>query len=103
MKKNEIRQAILEELAANDQAVQTALIQLYSLQTPDERTYQCDIEKNNVGFCQCDVSMLTGLSRVLIEKGSLNDEQMKEARRRVMRYGRQLADIRSDRIWVPSI
>ncbi len=84
---------IKELLASSDEMVRRSLIVLYQQQTTDERMEGATIEKNNVGFNAFDAKFCTHLAQRLIKGGPLSYSEIGTARRMLMKYAKQLAEL----------
>lgn len=74
----------------NDKVLYGALKKLYAQQTADEQRVGETREHNNVGFNGADSRFLSSVSEFLIHKGFLTDKQKVIARRKLVKYTKQL-------------
>lgn len=80
-------------IATNDKAVVQALMKLYSLQTEYEKAVKETSETNRVGFNAFDAEILTSFSQQYEKKQWLSPKQLQLARKKLLKYSRQLFDI----------
>lgn len=84
---------IKELLLASDKMVIRSLLVLYQRQTDNEKLKQHTNELNNMGFNQYDAPILTDFCFRLKSGYSLTDRQIKVARKRLLKYVKQLTKI----------
>lgn len=91
-------QASLQDLLrTNDKAICRALLQIYKRQTTFEQANRCASKSNGVGFSAADAPLLSILARRVHNRVPLSPGEIQEARRRLMKYTRQLLEIIVDR------
>ena len=79
-------------LLTRTDAVCKALVRLVSFQTADERLVGQTVHHNGAGFNGYDAKLLTSFAEQ-VEKGrGLSEKQLTIARKRLVKYTRQLAD-----------
>ena len=76
----------------NEVAVYKALKRLYSFQTAEEQSGEETVVSNGKGFNAYDAKYLSGLSTWVLAGKKLTTNQLKEARKRLMKYSEQLLD-----------
>lgn len=91
--KKERKEKVLNLLLSSNRAVIRGVIAIYKRQTDDEKNSDATKHSNNMGFCANDASIMSLYAKQILEYGGLSDLQLKEARRRIIRYTRQLAEI----------
>lgn len=80
-------------LKVNDRAVARAVYAIYKRQTDDEKFCDDTHESNGVGFNKFDAEILSNLARYFFQHGYLSTKQTEVARKRIVKYAGQLADI----------
>ena len=85
----------IEQLIRNsDNALYNALISLYQYQLEDEQLREVSMYRNNKGFAKADAKMLTVMSKMLQEHGTLSFDNVQKLRAKlVRRYVRQITRI----------
>lgn len=79
-------------LAERDDAVEAALVYLYSLQTEAEKISGTSTVRNRKGLNAFDAPFVSRLARKVISYERLSDEEMSRATKVCGKYWRQLAD-----------
>jgi hypothetical protein len=69
---------------------------LYQRQTTLEQNYSTTVEHNNEGFNAVDARVLTDIAQRAERYGSLTPRQADLVRRKLKKYARQLAHLRSE-------
>lgn len=87
---------IKAKLQTSDQAVKNALLRLYGWQTADEQQEGATREQNGKGFNGADSEILSSFSEQLKTKGWLSQKQINIARKRVLKYTRQIFTYMAD-------
>lgn len=87
---------IKAKLQTSDQAVKNALLRLYGWQTADEQQEGATREQNGKGFNGADSEILSSFSEQLKTKGWLSQKQIAIARKRVLKYTRQIFTYMAD-------
>lgn len=77
-------------LAENDKAVARALLLVYARQTASEQAAEATTEHNGVGFAALDAEILSSFAKFYKRAGFLTAKQMAVARKKVMKYWRQI-------------
>ena len=85
-------------LETNDDMVKGSLKKLYSYQTKSEQEYADTHILNGVGFNAYDAPVLTSITVWYIEKGFLTQAQIRLARKKLMKYVKQLTKIANGEI-----
>lgn len=86
---DEIKQLI----QTNDKVLYGALKHLYACQTHDEKRIGHTQEYNGVGFNAYDSEFLTSICQQLERKGSLSHKQKEVARKKLVKYNKQLTKL----------
>lgn len=84
---------IKEMLLYNNSALMKSLLLLYEYQTEEEKIIGESCSKNNVGFNKYDSTILTKYSKEIKDKGGLYKNQIKELRKRILKYNKQITKI----------
>lgn len=92
------KQHIRNLLENNDKAVHKAIVVLYSRQTAAEQTSMSTREHNGVGFNATDAELLSSFAEQIKKGRSLSVKQMEWARKKIMKYSGQLANIANERM-----
>ena len=82
----------------NDVMVKHSVLKLYDCQTVYEKRDAVTAESNNVGFNYYDAPFLTSIAQQLKIGYSLSEKQLKETRRRIRKYSKQLTKIANNEI-----
>jgi len=100
MKKEWTREEIKEMLKEDDVAVYRGILAIYNRQTVDEQATKNTHHHNGVGFSGIDAEILSSFAEQIgqwkIEKKHkrpLSPKQMVYARKKIVKYSRQLAEI----------
>lgn len=80
-------------LETNDKAVSRAIVALYERQTEDEKNRENTVEKNGVGFNGFDAKFFSSLAQQIQSGRTLSQKQIAFARKGIMKYSKQLAEI----------
>ena len=80
-------------LERNDDQVGKALVKLYEYQTAEEQRSENTCETNGVGFNRIDAELLSSFARAYQKYGRLTEKQLCAARKRIMKYIKQLVRI----------
>lgn len=88
----EWRAYIRRLLGERDDAVEAALVYLYSLQTDAERLSGTSTVRNRRGLSTFDAPLVSRLARKVIARERLSDAEMDRAAKVCGKYWRQLAD-----------
>lgn len=92
----ETKERIQALLATNDRAVERALVAIFRRQTSYEQQAEATNEDNNVGFTGADAGFLSSLAKGVLRFGHLTPKQLPYARKKMMKYHRQLAEIAAE-------
>ena len=87
------RGKIQDMLVFNDRAVLRAVVAIYKLQTDEEKNAETTKESNGRGFTGVDAPILSSFAKQILQRGTLSHKQLDMARRKMMKYWRQLAAI----------
>ena len=85
-------------LETNDDMVKGSLKKLYSFQTRSEQEHGDTHEYNGVGFNSFDAPILSNMAEWYLDKGFLTHNQIKLARKKLMKYVKQLTKIANNQI-----
>ncbi len=89
-------------LARRDDQVGKALVKLWERQTEDEKATRTTNEYNRMGFNGFDADILSSFAEQFQEKGWLSKKQLELARKKIMKYAKQLCEIANENISVPN-
>lgn len=97
--------SIKELLERSDLAVERAILAIYARQTADEQITETTSHKNGVGFSGVDAEILSSFAQQIERKSGngvkighcLSEKQMAIARRKMMRYSRQLLEVAEEK------
>ena len=92
-KKKWTRAEIDELINDNDRAVERGIVQLFNLQTADERRAECTKLHNGVGFNSCSARLGTYYAKWVLSGRRLTGTHLHKARKIVLKHSRQLVDI----------
>lgn len=84
-------------LKRSDKAVTRAVLAIYRLQTVDEQCSQTTKEYNGVGFNAIDSELMSSFAIQLLQGRTLSIKQLEIARKRMMKYSKQLMGIANAR------
>lgn len=91
------KEAIQELLLKNDRAVERGVLAVYRNQMEDEKASKATKINNGIGFTGADARTMSYYAQ-LIERGMrLRPEKLADARRRMMKYWKQLQRAASER------
>lgn len=80
-------------LAKYDDQVCKAIVKIYEYQTADERVCHETKENNGVGFNGADAPIMSSFAEFYMKRGFLSPKQLMIARKKIMKYAGQLANI----------
>lgn len=89
---------IKELVLTNDLALYGALKELYKRQTDDEKESRETKDHNGVGFTAYDAEFMTSITEFLIKNGFLTPKQKAVARKKIVKYSKQLTKIANKQI-----
>lgn len=99
---------ILDLLKRSDKAVEHALLVLYARQTADEQASGQTVEHNGMGFGAFDAEFLSSLAQQIVankygkpDGQRLSLRQMELARKKVLRYSKQLLSVANAGLVLP--
>lgn len=92
------KEEIINLLENNRTMVIRSLMQLYNLQTADEKGSLHTNESNGVGFNQFDSRILTSIAEFYDSHRFLSEKQMYVVKRRIKKYAGQLTKIANKQI-----
>ena len=90
------KEQIKAALAANDGFVCRALVQMFNRQTADEQEAKITCHENGIGFNGLDAEFLSSLAVQYIKRGTLSPKQISYARKGLMKYAGQIAQIANE-------
>ena len=93
MKTNWTADEIKDIISRNDRQLCLAIVQIYNCQTEDEKLYKETSHDNGIGFNAFDSEILSSFAEQYLERGSLSKRQLEIARKKMPKYGRQLAEL----------
>ena len=95
MKKAEraVAEKFKEKLLTDDRWVAHAILAIYSRQDYQEQVSGRTLKQNGVGFSGVDGEFLSSLAEQLNNKKRLSEIQLLVARRKIVKYTRQLVEI----------
>lgn len=89
---------IKERLINNNELVERGLIILYNLQTKDEKKLFNTHHVNKKGFNKFDANILSSFAEQLLENKHLSPRQLQIARKRILKYSKQLTEIANQKL-----
>lgn len=87
------KEEIKNLLSTNDKAVCRAVVAIYNKQTDCEKDCAETTDANGVGFNGADANILSSFAEWILKRGYLTEKQMVIARKKMMKYAKQLTDI----------
>lgn len=84
-------------LEKSDKAVERAIVALYSRQTESEKNSETTVEKNGIGYNGFDAKFFSSLAQQIQSGRTLSQKQIAFARKGIMKYSKQLAEIANQR------
>ena len=81
---------IRDYVQTNDKVLYGAIKKLYDEQTEDEKEAGQTKHYNNIGFNGADSKFMSSIAEFLIRKGYLTEKQKFAARKRMVKYTKQL-------------
>jgi hypothetical protein len=84
--------SVREILNTSDDAVERALLALYSSQIDSEKASRYTIEGNNIGFNMYDAKILSKFAEKLKSGNKLSPDEIRKARQRLLKYSGQLSE-----------
>lgn len=81
---------IRDYVQTNDKVLYGAIKNLYNEQTEDEKEAGQTKHYNNVGFNGADSKFMSSVAEFLIKRGYLTEKQKFAARKRMVKYTKQL-------------
>jgi len=97
MKKEWTKQEIIDLLMNKDKAVAKACVRLFERQTDDEINHEATIHGNGVGFNKVDAEFLSSVAKSYMCNGFITPRQLLVARKKVIKYARQLTAIANNK------
>ncbi len=80
-------------LLSSDEAVETAILALYTRQTEDEQSYSTTRHSNGRGFTAFDAKTGSYFARWILSGRHLDGRFLAKARAMTMKYAKQLAEV----------
>ena len=96
MRANWTAEEIKTIINRNDRQLCLAIVQIYNCQTEDEKIYKETSHDNGIGFNAFDSEILSSFAEQYLERGSLTKRQLEIARKKMQKYGKQLAKIANE-------
>lgn len=93
----EIKGVLARDDRAAREFIGRAVYALFLRQTEGERVAGVTVEHNGRGFSGCDAEILSSFAKFWKKAGFLTQKQTAIARKKLMKYGRQLAEIAAER------
>jgi len=87
------KEEVIERLQKSDKTVTRAIVAIYQYQTDDEKVAEMTKYNNGVGFNGCDAMIGTSFAQQIIKGRTLSYKQMAIARKIIIKYAGQLANI----------
>lgn len=87
--KDSIKQLLMD----SDKAVMRGIVAIYNRQTDLEQSCDTTHDSNGVGFNGPDAPFLSSLAKQILDRGYLTGGQLEIARKKMLKYSRQLAEI----------
>lgn len=87
------KEAIKARLEKDDKWLVRGLLAIYGRQTAEEQTHGQTVEDNGIGFNGVDAEILTSFALQFQQRGFLTTKQLEIARKKMLKYGGQLAKI----------
>jgi hypothetical protein len=69
------------------------IVAIWKKQTEEEKTYECTVKTNGVGFNKPDAGVLSVFAEKILKEKVLNEKERVVARRIMLKYAGQLAKI----------
>jgi hypothetical protein len=85
-------------LLNNDALLLNSMVEIYKRQTKYEKKNMLTISKNKVGFDRFDAKMLSSFAEFYLEHNYLPFEKVTIARRKMLKYAKQLLKIANKEI-----
>ncbi len=94
MKEIESVKAKFKDKILTDQRwLERAILAIYNRQTEDEKTQEATLKHNKVGFTGADARLLSYYASWILKGNHLSGVHVERARKRIVKYAGQLADI----------
>ena len=90
------KETIQELLLKNDRAVERGVVVVYRNQTADEQSQQVTSHRNGMGFTGADAEIMSSFAQRILAGRPLTEKQLVLARKRVLKYWRQMQRAISD-------
>lgn len=92
-------QEMKELLETNDEVLRRCVIALYEQQTDEEQDAEETIVKNGAGYNGADAKIMSSLAQFAIKNKFLTPKQTALARKKIMKYIKQLTDLANDCVY----
>lgn len=92
------KDTVRAELLAKDNWVERGVVAIFKKQTEDEQRVEQTNRDNGVGFTGVDAHLLSSFAKQLLRGRRLSDNQLRWARRKMLKYAKQLAKIANGKI-----
>lgn len=83
-------------LSTNDKMVMRSTAKLFELQTEDEKNSDSTGHNNGVGYNGTDAFIMSKFAKFFNKYGYLTEKQLAIARRKIMKYSKQLTRIANE-------
>lgn len=83
-------------MATNDKFIGMAVVQIYNCQTESEKYCKETEENNGVGFNGVDANILSSFAEFYKERGYLSQKQMQIARKKMVKYAKQVTKLANE-------
>lgn len=83
-------------LENDDKFVMRSVVKIYERQTEDEKNSDSTAHNNGVGFNGTDAFIMTKFAKWYLEKGFMTAKQMAIAKKKIMKYAKQLTRIANE-------
>lgn len=87
------KEAIKARLLGSDLWLCRGILAIHARQTADEQACGATVEDNGVGFNGVDAEILSSFAKQYKERGFLSKRQIEIARKKMVKYSGQLANI----------
>jgi hypothetical protein len=92
------KELIKEKLISNQTWLERGIIAIYKRQTKEEQWSKVTKDQNGIGFNGVDSSLLSSFAEQLIKGRRLTDKQLVYAKKKMIKYASQLAEIANSKI-----
>jgi hypothetical protein len=96
----EIKDVLQRTDKAAEAFVGRAVYALFERQTSEEQNADMTVHQNGVGFSGCDAEILSSFAKFWKKAGFLTPKQATIARKKLVKYRKQLAEIANEKVKV---